>query len=458
MAEILAQLAEIKARWMTGTPAAPACPEAWRAALGEAPELALLALAGAFGQVATRPAPPAAVAPRALLPALALPALPEALRPDLRRILAAKPVPAERIVALIAARGHVVSPLDWMPEAGATGLPEVYAPWLDWLAERPAPSAGEPSAETWEEFSPQARIAHVEALRRRDPEAGRALIAAVAPGLAAEPRARLIGLLATGLCAADLPFLATLKADRSAKVQSLAQGLRARLGETETDAEARAELAAFFELTKVGLLSRRHLLRARPLKTAAQRRRRAELAEQIALAPLAEGLGLSAAALIAAWDFGDGSPEITAIVARSGSDAEVEALLERLLAAPEAKADPSALIARLGPGPRAALAPRLAQRDGSGFGLTAAMLAPLPGTLDFDTIRRAPAFATLLATFQAEVGGATPATAVSAAQGLAHLGLIADRAAAHALIDQFTRAGLGLADPRLALLRLNAAL
>lgn len=86
------------------------------------------------------------------------------------------------------------------------------------------------------------------------------------------------------------------------------------------------------------------------------------------------------------------------------------------------------------------------------------MLAPLPGTLGFDTIRRAPAFATLLATFQAEVGGATPATAVSAAQSLAHLGLIADRAATHALIDQFTRAGLDLADPRLALLRLNAAL
>jgi len=452
--ELSRQIEAAKARWMTGGSAEAACPEAWRAALGTTPDLALLALIGQFTHLATQPALAGAPRARALLPPLALPPLAADLRPELRRLLAQKSVPEIEVIRLIATRGHAVSPLDWMPRAQDSGLPDVYTPWLDWLADGPARTEPAPTAETWDQWSPQARLAHVEQLRRTAPGAARALVEAVAPGLAAEPRHRLISVLAVGLSAADLPFLTTLQADKSARVQALAASLRARLGVAGADAAACEEMAAFFATTRTGLLSRRTVAAARPLKTAAQRRRRAELAEQLPLAALAGALGLSGAELIAAWDFGDATEEIGAMVAGTGSDAEVQAFLARGIAAPGVFNLTGPLIDRLAVDQRRALAPQIIARDSASFAVTARLLSSAPGTLARAAILGSGAFRDFETALQAQNDPPPPILGT----GFVNLGLIADRQAAQALLDRFIGAGLIFADPRLSLLRLNAAL
>lgn len=454
MHEIAAQIEDAKARWMTGGSAEAACPAGWKDALGEMPDLGLLLLAGQFTHLAMRPVPGGPLKERAPLPPLALPALPDRLRPDFRRLLASKSVSDSDVVRLIAARGYAVSPIDWMPGANDRGLPEVYTPWLDWLAERPGHEEDAPTAETWEMWSPQARLAHVERLRKIDPDAGRSLIQSVAPALAAEPRLRLVSSLAIGLGDADVPFLTGLQSDKSGKVQALATGLLARLGQAKADAEAAAEMAGFFEKAKAGFLSRRVIVTAAKLKNAAQRRRRAALAETVPFAALAEGLGMPGTELVQAWDFGEGTAEIAAMVTATGSDAEAQLFLERMVDTLGAASDIGSLIDRLHEGKRPALAPQIIARDSATFVATARLLSAAPGTLGLATIRSSGAFRQLEAT----VAEGTDTTAQAVNLGFANLGLIADREAARGLIDHFTGGGLMSADPRLAMLRLNAGL
>lgn len=454
MHEIARELENVKVRWMTGNDAVTACPAAWSETLGPAPDLSLLALTGQYMHLAMRPVAPDGMDERALLPLLSLPALPTPLRPDFQRLIASKSVQHVDIVRLIAARGYVVSPTDWMPGANDSGLPEVYTPWLEWLAQAPEVSDDVPSAETWDKWSPQARLAHVERLRKTDPAAGRALIEAVAPSLAADSRLRLITYLGFGLTEADVAFLNALQTDRSGKVQALATSLLARLGQAQADAEAVSEMADFFEKAKAGILSRKFVVGARKLKNAAQRRRRAALAEVIPFATFAEGLGMSALDLVDCWDFEDGTTEIAAMVACTGSDTEVHAFLSRLLEKRGADSDISALIDRLPAEKRPVLAPEVIARDSTTFSGTARLLSVAPGTVDVGTIRGSGAFKQFEKAVKDEKD-----TAVHAINtGFANLGLIADRAAAQTLTDHFTNTGLMSADPRLAMLRLNAAL
>ena len=117
MDEIAQQLDAMKARWMTGGAASGAGPAAWQGL----DALSQLALAGQFQRVAMRPAAPE-VTPRPDLPELAVPPLPDALRPQLRRMLDGKTVPAVQVIHLISARGYGVNPIDWMPKAMVTPI------------------------------------------------------------------------------------------------------------------------------------------------------------------------------------------------------------------------------------------------------------------------------------------------------------------------------------------------
>ncbi|OWK22514.1 hypothetical protein AJ88_10645 [Mesorhizobium amorphae CCBAU 01583] len=39
-----------------------------------------------------------------------------------------------RVVTLVASRGFVLHPMDWMPAVSDQNSPDVYAPWIDWQA------------------------------------------------------------------------------------------------------------------------------------------------------------------------------------------------------------------------------------------------------------------------------------------------------------------------------------
>lgn len=466
------------ARWLMGSPALEVSPPAWRDAMSGVAspdqELQLFALAGQFAQRALRPVPPSGLAVTTPLPALALPTLDDALRPIFRRLVAgaAKDRASQRqLVNLMAHRGVVPHPADWLPEANDDDLPAVYAPWIAWAERRKGTLLDEASvhdltAESWDDFPPAMRRAHLDALRRADPAAARALIELKAPLVPAEERVRLVECLAPGLSETDAPWLESLLRDRSTKVKAAAQHLLGRLSRSAASDEA-AELAAFLETSKKGLIRRQFVVSPLALKTAAQQTRRQALFDTVGFSALAAALAIDAATLAQAWAFGtDPLADLRFVImaAQSAPDSIIDALIDRLV---DAAADHRALIERLAPrlepAARRTLVEILLGRTDIAF--AAALAIGGPG-LDVDDTRLllgGPAGAARQALLVAEAtdAEATPngLPPYMVAIEIFALGLLAGPAAAAALLQRAgDGASLRLADPRLDMLRLNAAL
>ena len=450
------QLEDIKARWMTGGTGANACPLEWQEALGDAPDLTLLALTGQFTRLATQVKPNGSLAARANLPALALPTLPHDLRSLLRQVLAQKEPQARAVVALLAERGVTAHPLDWMPKKSDEDLPEVYGPWQDWLLDEAGTSEHDTlTAENWEDWYPQARLAKLREIRAQDPAQGLSLIEAIAPSLAAEPRFNLVRTLETGLSEDDADYLESLESDRSGKIRSLSVQFLARIGRAKANAEAQSELSAFFEVTKAGMLSRQRVIGAVKTKNNAQRKRRTELCQSLPLSALADGLGVSSDDVVELWDFGEASGDMAQMVADTGTPAQNKTFLLRTLENRPGDTSPLQGLARLETADRPDMAAQIIAHDATTFALTAEALAPCPGKLDMQSITKSGAFREFAKLLSKDEDAPT-ARAITA--GLANLGLIASAAAAEGLVTNFTDNGVMAADPRLALLRLNASL
>ncbi len=454
MRELSAQIDEMKGRWMTGGTAEPACPEPWRTALGDKPNLDLLALAGHFAYCATTPTA-AELASRSALPRLALPTLGEDLRGLFRRVQASKP-DIQGLLALLAARGVTAHPADWLPSA-STDAPDVYDPWIDWVAGQVGKNDEDMlTAENWDDWLPSGRRRAFVELRRSNPAAARAVITEKAGDVPAEQRLRLVAELETGLSAADTEVLEMLASDRSGKVANLANSFLARLGLAKFDTEKIAEFTEFFETQKAGMLSRKEVVVARKLKTSAQRKRRLELAKAVPLSAFAAQLDVDPDDLVRNFELGDAAEELVIIVAATGSGAQASLLIERLAAQKDgADIDLLVLTARLDRDDRPALAVQKLKHDNSAFQWTRDMLGDQLGGLDVEPLLAAPAFTTLMKQLAKDDGRVAHYVALA----LTNLGLIATADASERLLNHFTTAaGLMAADPRLALLRLNAAL
>ncbi|AHE53780.1 DUF5691 domain-containing protein [Sphingomonas sanxanigenens] len=454
----------VLARWTMGGAGAPAM-KPWVAMLGDDPaeaELRLLALSGQFLGTMVFAAPGSALTALPDLPTLALPSLPDGLRPLANRVLARDRDPARRrmLLELLASRGHAMHPADWLPAASDEDAPDLYAPWRDWVAGA-AGADGRTAAldaESWDEFGPAGRAAALTTLRRHDPAAARVLLEAKMGGEVAEARFRLLDALATGLSDADAAFLQAVHAgDRAPRVKALAQNLLARLGWSgEAAGEDVTELAGFFEIQSKGLLRRTKIVAAKPLKTTAQRNRRFSLLNTVGITPFGAALGLSADDLCTMWPWGDDSQldaGLAVMIERSASDA----LLVRLLAL---LAERGAATVQL----MLQFAPRLdpAQRDAAAKLLLAKgarfldLLPLVGGAGSINGMIGAPAGAALLAGLvRKDEEAPRPA---DLAEELHALGLIASPAAAREAIARLTAIGILAADPRLDMLRLNAAL
>jgi len=450
-------------RWTMGGAAAPVAPPAWAAHLGDEAgeaELRLLALSGQFLGVLVSPAPPEGLQRLPDVPVLAMPALPEAQRPLARRILRTLRDTGSRrdLLRFLVARGWTLHPGDWMPTVNDEDVPDVYAPWRDWAEGSAVARPGTAEALTernWEDYWPAARSAALTALRRRDPAAATTLLAAKLGGEGAEVRLRLLGLLATRLSDVDRPFLESLSADRAPKVKALAAALLARLGHGSAVGEEAAELAGFFELQTKGLIRRTRVVAARPMKTPAQRSRRQILFEAVDLAAFARALNGTPEELVALWPWSEDRQADQALVGmaeRSGSDALVAALHDLLLV--QGNVDVPAmliLVPRLDAAQRSDFALRVLRAGGGTFQMAVALTggeSPLDGAIDTT------AGTVLLGALKAE----DAAKRADLTAELHALGLIASHGAAREALDRLARAGLLAADPRLDLLRLNAAL
>jgi hypothetical protein len=160
-------MGSVLTRWTMGSAAAPAA-AVWSAELGAEPaeaELRLLALSGQFLGVAVTAEPPLELRVLPDIPSLALPTVPEALRPLVRRILAAFKETQRKteVLDFLAARGWTSHPAEWMPTANDEDAPDVYAPWRDWAGIAVSSNvvrrqAGDRlTADNWEDFWPAAR-------------------------------------------------------------------------------------------------------------------------------------------------------------------------------------------------------------------------------------------------------------------------------------------------------------
>ncbi len=142
-------LARLRGAWMAGGTARKHCPPDWLPAVGEGPqaELALAAVAGQVLRSVFRPVPGEPLVARDLLPALSHPPMPDALRPRVRRMVAAHAPMIPRLLVFLAARGVTMHPADWLPSKRTDQVPALYAPWVDWVtggAAPPKPAARSP--------------------------------------------------------------------------------------------------------------------------------------------------------------------------------------------------------------------------------------------------------------------------------------------------------------------------
>jgi hypothetical protein len=448
-------------RWTMGSSATQATPF-WRTELGEDPaeaELRLLALSGQFLGIAvtTEPASNLRVLPD--IPKLALPTVPEALRPLARRILAPKKLVQVELAHFLAARGWTTHPADWMPAAGDDDVPEIYAPWQDWAEIAASNSAARQrpnellTADSWDDFWPAARKVALTELRRRDPAAARAVLKAKLGNENAETRLRLLALLSERLSDDDIAFLEGIAAnDRVPKVKALASSLLARLGRgSAIDAEA-AELAGFFSVKTKGIFRRTQMIEAEPPKTSAQWQRRRALFDRADLASFSGALGMTPDALLGCWSWDANAEVDTALVGlilASGTDTQVMQVAD-VVSGPNATGLLMLLAPRLAPAARARFAETALTAQGIRFESAQALAGP---AARLDDPLSVPAGKNLLAGLRRD--DAKPS---DFGDELHALGLIASRDGARRSLERLTAAGLLQGDPRLDMLRLNAAL
>ncbi|TIP11201.1 DUF5691 domain-containing protein [Mesorhizobium sp.] len=462
-------LATIRDCWITGGATFDLAPSAWKAmASGASPdeqERRLLAIAAQALDVALRPAAPKTLRRRPPLPRLALPMLPERLRPLLRAALkqAADARRKTRVVTLVASRGFVLHPMDWMPSD--QNSPDVYAPWIDWQAsvdgERHAPQ-DRPTAENWDEFYPAARRIALADMRRHEPAAARMLMETKAPGEPAEVRLALIELMRFGLSSEDAPFLKSLSTDRSGKVRELAGRLLARLGEHGRPSDGGpddpvAELAAFISEGKSGFIRRRSVYTPAKLKSPAQENRRAELFETCNLVDLAARFGVTESEFVGAWQFetdNNADVLVARMVAASGSDAAVTHMADTLVAA---GGKPALfvlhLMSRLDSRRKRALV-RLILKQANYLGALNLAEGIDAGWVEWDDLSSGSALPAL----RSAVAGNDDAMRRGADDILETIGFLATATTATKLIDEVVAAGMPPAAQSLSVLRLNAAL
>ena len=450
--------------WATGGRAANAAPGEWRDAIGttggDETELRLLALASQAARVALRPAMEPGPQ-RADLPKLALPTLPEAIRPRFREcVIASAQTPL--VVELVAARGWTAHPLDWMPRANASDTLALYRPWVEWAASDVIPEVLD--EQTWDELTPAPRRMMLHDLRLADPGAARELMETKLATRPADERADLVAAMRQGLSANDAEFLEGLLADRSGRVREEAGRLLASLDSDSTGATDADGVREAVEARTRGLLRRTRSFKPSEAVMGARHGRFGAVANGT-LAGVAAALETDPLTFVRVWEWGSRmvlfDAQVAAMVARTGSDEAVDAALEAALSASGVgAAGLDELLTRIDAPRWQALAAGIATNEPSedGGDLTRLILSVPPearelGTLDARTIERGQLLRKLVKDdIRRNQYDRRPG------DRLAFLGLMATREAARAVLEAMQGVGRALADPDLALLRLNAAL
>jgi hypothetical protein len=195
-------------------------------------------------------------------------------------------------------------------------------------------------AASWTSARPAARVAFLAALREREPDRARDLLAATFANDPAPVRARLLGALQCGLSPADAAFLEGLAKDRAPSVRERAQQLLKHIPGTASAAARLRDLVDRIKRSPLGLMRRRTALTLE-LPANIQSAQSADAALDAARCWAADeyvGLGLDAIAAALALTVAD-------MIAAAADDAPLLALFARQ-ATIERRFDVLALIVR----------------------------------------------------------------------------------------------------------------
>ncbi|MCO1336858.1 DUF5691 domain-containing protein [Microbulbifer sp. OS29] len=317
-----ALLERLQQRWMVGSdlPIEPeALPASWRPLFEGLAEERLPAVAVALLSqhqcVLYQPQAPEELREYPMLPDLNMPLLPYHMRAQFRRVSASIQAramkPAGLLLQLLLQRGYIAHPADWLPSNNDEGLPEIYLPWSQWVANEQGETGdfGALSMDNWDDWYPASRLAMLKELRFHNPTAALNLIQACAGREPAEKRLKIVQVLSIRLTEADVIYLQSLTNDRSQKIVRVASQYLARLGRsalleknTETAAAAQ-ELAEFYELKTVGMVKKQLQLLPRKLKSKKQQAVRSEILQTVPLQNFAEALEITVEELAVAWQF-----------------------------------------------------------------------------------------------------------------------------------------------------------
>ncbi len=252
---------------------------------GAAAELAALALVGQrlrFRRHGPPPAPDAAVPVedrRRIVP--------DAARPLMRRLVAAKGASATDIAALSLAdccrrlglRPHPfdLPRLSAFAKAHADALGAYAAAFVSRGDEESRGANGYFDAETldagnWSSGRPAARAEFIRAMRGREPDRARELVEASFSSDPAPIRARLLEALARNLSMADAPFLESLEKDRAPSVRETAQSLLKRIPGTAVGGEPPPRSRRAQQGQRLGTVPQAHQTRARASGQSVDRR------------------------------------------------------------------------------------------------------------------------------------------------------------------------------------------
>lgn len=446
-------LQPVVVRWTMGGAAASLAPELLRERLGDDPdeaELRLLVIAGQALSTMVVPEPSGVLQGVADLPALPLPTMPDRLRPFAARVLSTRETwLRDGLLRLLVARGHVVHPADWMPTAG-DDVPDVYAPWQDWVRGTQAASVGKEPG--WDDLGPSGRLAMVSRLRRTDPRAAIELVSRRISAETPERRLALVETFGVGLSEDDRAFLEGLSSDRAPSVRGAATRLLARLGDDVSVGEVE-DVRDLVKVESRGLLSSQRTIALSSRMNHPQRERLVRAISRSDARSFAGALGIEDVDLPAMWPWGRDvalDRQLAAMLTDTGSDDVVRAIARAVSAGSPIHASTLGKGAlRLDREERVNLVRRSYANE--------RIVTLASHALELGVVESADA-STEWRSIYLQILRGGDASNVAGASEMHALGLLLTKDAARGVLDALTRAAVPAGDPRLDTLRLSASL